>query len=181
MNWLFSLQAFCFLHTYEDLYVFSSFSKFKRGNWNKRKDTETKMGQVYFSRATFYKSSIEKDDQLNCWCDSQGVSGDFIMAVRPGWVLEVNSTWTRASPLLKDSEPESKPWALRALCSVQYQAPGTISIYKSAAQWTPKFMKFMIRHICPEVVRYRWLWHQKLSVKTPGPCLILSRRFHFYL
>ena len=47
--------------------------------------------------------------------DSQGISGDFIIAVRPGWALEVNSTRTRVYLLLKD--PGTEPWVLMALCS----------------------------------------------------------------
>lgn len=71
--------------------------------------------------------------------DSQGVSGDFIIAVRPGWALEVNSTRTRVYLLLKD--PGTEPWVLMALCSALSPLAGSRnhSVKVKVAQSRPTF------------------------------------------
>ena len=86
-----------------------------RKNKKERGRKDRNQEGTILSWAIFYKSLITKDGQPNCWCDSQGISGDFIIAVRPGWALEVNSTRTRVYLLFKDRGTE--PWILMALCS----------------------------------------------------------------
>ena len=85
----------------------------------------------------FYKSLITKDGQPNCWCDSQGISGDFIIAVRQAWALEVNSTRTRVFLLFKD--PGTEPWVLTALCSALSPLAGSRnhSVKVKATQASP--------------------------------------------
>ena len=104
------------------------------------------------SWAIFYKSLITKDGQPNCWCDSQGISGDFIIAVRPGWALEVNSTRTRVYLLFKDHGTE--PWILMALCSALSPLAGSRnhSVKVKVAQSRPTLcdpMDYSLPDLCP--------------------------------